>query len=130
MKRDGARDRVGSSPGFLDREVEAQLKPVRRRLDLAATRRFLDREVEAQLKLVRCRLAGACVPAFPRPRGRGPIEASSPAGPGSALRRRFLDREVEAQLKHAHQREGGRPHQSFLDREVEAQLKLEQAGKV
>jgi len=33
-------------------------------------------------------------------------------------------------LKHAHQREGGRPHQSFLDREVEAQLKLEQAGKV
>src|SRR6266536_1260308 len=83
-----------------------------------------DREVEAQLKHAedggdrRSRLQE-----FPRPRGRGPIEARRRRRPRARSARGFLDREVEAQLKPLPPLHPVPGVGSFLDREVEAQLK-------
>src|SRR6266540_1403205 len=85
---------------------------------------------------------------FPRPRGRGPIEARLAAACCPGTPRRFLDREVEAQLKRrkdaaltveqtwfprprgrgpieasSARRKSAASRLRFLDREVEAQLK-------
>src|SRR6266511_2513470 len=84
---------------FLDREVEAQLKPAPRRRAAARGPGFLDREVEAQLKRRRDRGQLFHELQFPRPRGRGPIEAALAEVEVPSTYDSFLDREVEAQLK-------------------------------
>src|SRR6266540_3103615 len=61
--------------------------------------RFLDREVEAQLKPHKSICWVSERHKFPRPRGRGPIEALLPFIQGNHITKSFLDREVEAQLK-------------------------------
>src|SRR6266536_1937940 len=68
---------------------------------------FLDREVEAQLKPGSRRAARRHAAWFPRPRGRGPIEACRDPRPVRTEPAGFLDREVEAQLKLPHLAELG-----------------------
>ncbi len=102
----GAAWRTGIRPeGFLDREVEAQLKPAGPQAVPHMRRGFLDREVEAQLKRLSPERQRTPCRGFPRPRGRGPIEAFESLLRLPQVEERFLDREVEAQLKPAGWRE-------------------------
>src|SRR6266545_3012212 len=76
LKRPRRRGAPQEARGFLDREVEAQLKPgVLWQGKDQHVPRFLDREVEAQLKQSHRGSVRLQVDLFPRPRGRGPIEA-------------------------------------------------------
>ena len=100
LKPLGARGLRAVGPGFLDRKVEASLKPGSRSPSApAGSDRFLDRKVEASLKLY----------------GDDPRSAR---GAG------FLDRKVEASLKRAYARMAAEERRGFLDRKVEASLKL------
>src|SRR6266496_4389147 len=135
-------------PRFLDREVEAQLKPhksicwVSERHKFPRPRgrgpiearhspstptgpnpSFLDREVEAQLKLDRLPRRVQLDRGFPRPRGRGPIEAPRVTCSRSA-RAWFPRPRGRGPIEAGRWMERpGAPQPRFLDREVEAQLK-------
>ncbi len=109
--------------GFHDREVVAPLKLHSPEEANILNYRFHDREVVAPLKRV---YGGARMNRrlmIPRPRGRGPIEASHPGWRRRGLGR-FHDREVVAPLKLGCSRGPEREVTRFHDREVVAPLKL------
>src|SRR5690554_3218811 len=108
---------------FLDRKVEASLKPhLAPWRDERAHARFLDRKVEASLKPHGGRRDPVARPAIPRPKGRGLIEARACRRPRSHSPR-FLDRKVEASLKRPVRDLVPACDRRFLDRKVEASLK-------
>src|SRR5581483_2295174 len=112
--------------GFRDRTVAAPLKLVRGNVDrVEGGGSFRDRTVAAPLKHDRLDRGRGRLQLFPRPDGRGPIEA--PCWPCAAVYTRgFRDRTVAAPLKRA--RQVAQPALALLrfrDRTVAAPLKPE-----
>src|SRR5712691_9342441 len=89
-------------PGtILDHVVEAPLKPGREGGGGGGGAAILDHVVEAPLKQATSTRSSAQQGGDPRPRGRGPIEATTNQPP-STTTATILDHVVEAPLKHPH----------------------------
>jgi len=107
---------------FRDRAVAASLKHLHWKRQPARSRQFRDRAVAASLKLEFYDEPRTRMPAIPRPRGRGLIEAFNILST-LPTRWEFRDRAVAASLKHFGVRAIDHAHHQFRDRAVAASLK-------
>src|SRR6266511_924630 len=110
-------------PRFLDREVEAQLKLDRLPRRVQLDRGFPRPRGRGPIEAPRVTCSRSARAWFPRPRGRGPIEATF-RGKGSTSRSKFPRPRGRGPIEASRWMERpGAPQPRFLDREVEAQLK-------